>query len=175
VNTAARRPVIGVMGAAAASPPHVADARRLGKLIAQAGWILLTGGRPVGVMEAATAGAKEVPGALTVGILPGSDDEAAEGVDIAIVTGMGDARNAINVLSSSAIVACGVEGAGTASEVSLALKAGVPVVLLRPHKNARALFRALGPSLVHEARTPDAAIRVLMERVGIAPGPVWPS
>jgi urocanate hydratase len=82
-----------------------------------------------------------------------------------IVTGMGDARNVINVLSSRVVVACGVEGAGTASEIALALKSGVPVVLLRAHPEATALFRRLGRSLVHEATTPDEAVRVIEDKL----------
>lgn len=127
----ARRPVIGVMGARKPSPSQRAAARRLGRLIAEAGWILLTGGRPAGVMDAANAGAKEIPGSLTLGILPcGPGDAVSPHVDVAVFTGMGDARDAINVLSSDVVVACGVEGPGTAAEVALALNAGRPTILL---------------------------------------------
>jgi uncharacterized protein (TIGR00725 family) len=80
-------------------------------------------------MEAAAAGAKEA-GGITVGILPGSRaSEANDSIDIPIVTGLGNARNAINVLTSQVIIA--VHGAyGTLSEVALALKCGTPVVAL---------------------------------------------
>jgi uncharacterized protein (TIGR00725 family) len=101
----------------------------LGRAIAQAGWVLLTGGRDAGVMAAANQGAQSA-GGLTVGILPSADhSHLAEGVDIAIVTGMGHARNAINVLSCDVVIACGI-GLGTASEVALAMKSGKPVILL---------------------------------------------
>ena len=117
-----RRPVIGVMGAGEPQPATLEAARRLGRLVAEAGWALLTGGRPAGVMEAASAGAKAVPGSLTIGILPtGPEGPVSSHVDVAIFTGLGDARNAVNVLSSDVVVACGVEGPGTASEVGLAL------------------------------------------------------
>jgi hypothetical protein len=50
--------------------------------------LLLTGGRNLGVMDAASRGAKSV-GGLTVGILPGNDTQGiSEAVDIAIVTGI---------------------------------------------------------------------------------------
>ena len=39
----ARRPVIGVMGAGEPEPGTLAAARRLGQLVAEAGWVLLTG------------------------------------------------------------------------------------------------------------------------------------
>lgn len=122
--------IIGVMGPgeqATAMDRQVAY--ELGQRIAAAGWILLTGGRPVGVMESASRGAKSA-GGLTVGILP-SDlrEDASDAIDIPIVTGMGNGRNIINVLSSSVIISCGL-GAGTVSEVALAIKTGKPVVLL---------------------------------------------
>ena len=78
-------------------------------------------------MEAACRGAKEA-GGTTVGILPGSDRAAAnEFVDVAIPTGMGEARNTLVVRAADALVAVG-GGYGTLSEIALALKAGKRVV-----------------------------------------------
>lgn len=154
-----RRPVIGVIGAAEASPERVADARRLGHLIAERGWVVLTGGRPAGVMAAATAGAKEVAGGLTIGVLPDEGDgPVADGVDIAIRTGMGNARNAINVLSSDVVIACGVEGPGTASEVALALKSGRPVIFLSCSDAEIDYWQKFGPALVRGAADPERAV-----------------
>ncbi|WP_242044677.1 SLOG cluster 4 domain-containing protein [Anabaena azotica] len=106
--------VIGVMGAGEGATANDGEnAYKLGELIAQAGWVLLTGGRNVGVMDAASQGAKSANG-LTVGILPGTQAEGISvAVDIAIFTDMGNARNNINVLSSHVVIACGM-GAGTA-------------------------------------------------------------
>ena len=58
-------------------------------------------------------------------------------VDIAIYTGMGEARNVINVKSCLAAIAIGGEY-GTLSEIALALKGGCPIILLnswslKPH------------------------------------------
>ncbi|HZI73534.1 MAG TPA: hypothetical protein VFD73_05810, partial [Gemmatimonadales bacterium] len=139
-----RTPVIGIMGAAAPTPASYAAAEKLGRLVAERGWIVLTGGEPSGVMAAACAGAKQVAGSLTLGILPGTSERAGPDVDVAVFTGMGDARNAINVLSSDIIVVCGVEGPGTTSEVALAIKAGKPVILLGASSAARAFFRSVG-------------------------------
>ncbi len=151
------------MGAGEPSASQRSAALRLGRLIAEAGWIVLTGGRPAGVMEAASAGAKEVPGSLTLGILPGGrDDPVSVQVDVAIFTGMGNARDAINVLSSDAVVACGVEGPGTAAEVALALKAKRPTVLLGAPAPVVEFYRPLDPAgLLHQAATPEAAIELL--------------
>jgi len=78
-------------------------------------------------MEASAKGAKET-GGITVGILPG--DSAAEAnpyIDIPIVTDLGNARNAINILTSQVIIA--IHGSyGTLSEIALAMKCRVPVV-----------------------------------------------
>lgn len=134
------KPIIGVMGPGeGASLEDINNTCELGKLIAEQNWILLTGGRNVGVMDAASKGAQEA-GGLTVGILPSKDkSDASKHLDIAIATGMGSARNNINVLSSDAIVACGT-GAGTTSEIMLALKAKKPVILLNPSGNVTKLL-----------------------------------
>lgn len=165
-----RRPVIGVMGASAPSPSALASAKQLGRLIAERGWILLTGGRSVGVMAAACDGAKQVPGSLTLGILPGASGGEAPGLDIAVFTGMGEARNAINVLTSDVVVACGVESAGTISEIALALKAEKPVVLLDfSDAGAWTLFAGIQPGArLFRTDSPNEVIRVLEEKLGIA-------
>lgn len=168
-QAAGRRPVVGVMGAGAASPATLELAHTLGRLVAEAGWVVLTGGRPAGVMDAACAGAKMVSGSLTVGILPsGPEGPVSPQVDLAIFTGIGEARNAVNVLSSDVVVACGVEGPGTASEVALALRLGRPIVLLAPSPSASAFFREIaGETTLHQASTAEAAIDLIEHRLGI--------
>lgn len=150
--------IIGVMGPGAqATPTDCRHAFQLGQLIAQAGWVLLCGGRNAGVMDAVSQGAKSA-GGLTVGILPDSRPEAiSPAVDIPILTAMGSARNNINVLSSKVVIACGM-GAGTASEVALALKAQKPVILLNSSSASQQFFQALAPENVLIAQTPEQAI-----------------
>jgi uncharacterized protein (TIGR00725 family) len=78
-------------------------------------------------MEAACRGAKGA-GGTTIGILPGTDRLAANAfVDVAIPTGLGEARNALVVRAADALIAVG-GGYGTLSEIALALKAGKRVV-----------------------------------------------
>ncbi|HET9962319.1 MAG TPA: hypothetical protein VFQ34_08300 [Nitrospiraceae bacterium] len=122
--------IVGVMGPAKARKKDIENARTLGELIARREWIVLTGGRDVGVMDAAGQGAKQVARSLTIGILSSSRDRVSKYVDVAIITEMGSARNNVNVMSSHVVVACGLSGAGTVSEVALALKAGKPVILV---------------------------------------------
>jgi uncharacterized protein (TIGR00725 family) len=137
-------------------------AYQLGRQIAQAGWILLTGGRNRGVMDAVCKGAKSANG-LTVGILPSSDrHHLSKAVDIPIVTGMGSARNNINVLSSEVIVACGM-GAGTASEVALAIKASKSVILLNASFESQAFFQRLASEQVFVAADVEAAIALIQQ------------
>jgi hypothetical protein len=118
------------MGGSNVDEQVYALARELGARIAERGWILLNGGRNTGVMAASAEGAKQ-SGGTVIGILPDrSTKRASPHVDVAIVTGLGDARNLINVLSSDVVIAC-PGGLGTLTEIALALKNRKPVVLLR--------------------------------------------
>ena len=154
-----KRTILGIMGPGpGATVEDIENAYELGRLTASRGWVLLTGGMAAGVMDAANRGAKEA-GGLTLGILPTSDAaDASEAVDIAVVTGMGSARNNINVLTSDVVIACGI-GPGTASEIALALKAGRDVILLGGTSESRAFFADLSPGRVRVAGSPEEAIR----------------
>jgi uncharacterized protein (TIGR00725 family) len=115
-----------VIGSASCREEVAALAREVGQEIARRGAVLVCGGRG-GVMEAACQGAKAM-GGITVGILPGTDRrEANPYVDVPIVTGLGEARNAIVVRTADAVIAVS-GGYGTLSEIGLALKMGRPVV-----------------------------------------------
>jgi uncharacterized protein (TIGR00725 family) len=139
----------------------IRNAFALGSAIADEGWVVLTGGRNRGVMDAVNKGAK-ASGGLTVGILPTKDRRAISvAVDVAIITDMGSARNYINVLTSDIIVACGVGGAGTASEIALALKSDKFVVLFKSSNESRALFKEIGGRLVFEADSVSKTIEII--------------
>ncbi len=82
-------------------------------------------------MQAAAEGARS-SGGSTVGILPGSGAAQSppnHAIDLAIYTGMGQARNVVLVLSADAVIAVGGEW-GTLSEIAMARKHGRPLVLL---------------------------------------------
>src|SRR5690606_19809064 len=124
------KPIVGIMGPGESAKPDENEmAFALGKAIAQEGWIVLTGGRSFGIMEAAMKGAHKANG-LTIGVLPtDSALNSSEDTDIRIVTGMGSVRNINNVLSSRNLVIIGM-AAGTASEVTLAINKNKTVILL---------------------------------------------
>ncbi len=151
-----RRSIVGVMGSGeGATQDDCRVASELGKLIAKEGWVLLTGGRSAGVMEAASSGASAA-GGLTVGILPGSDATGiAASVHVAIVTGLGEARNNVNILTSDVIIACGMN-AGTASEVALAIKGRRPLILLGQDHSTVSFFRRLDEGIRLAADAPEA-------------------
>lgn len=151
--------IIGVMGPGeGAKESDLKLAAKLGQLIAGQQWVLLTGGRNIGVMEAASKGAQEA-GGLTVGILPSSDkNDASEYLDISICTGMGSARNNINILSCDVVVACG-SGAGTTSEIMLALKASKPLVLLNADDHLLRYMETLSCPMPYVAGSPEEAIK----------------
>jgi uncharacterized protein (TIGR00725 family) len=141
----------------------------LGQAIAKEGWVLLSGGRKSGVMEAVNEGAKNADrNALTIGILPGKDKkQLSDCVDVGIVTGMDSARNNINILSSDVVIACGYGGSGTASEIALALKAGKDVILLNERPDCRKFFAAIGGKLLHQTESVEATIslvKILLEK-----------
>jgi uncharacterized protein (TIGR00725 family) len=154
-----RKIIIGVMGRGEnATANDLQNAYILGQLIATQGWVLLTGGRNVGVMDAVNKGAKSADG-LTIGILPGDNnqDGISSSVDIAIFTDMGNARNNVNILTSDVVIACGM-GAGTASEVALALKAKKQVILLTDDEESKLFFKKLLPENVHIVESAENAI-----------------
>ena len=148
--------IVGVMGGGKVTSQVAASAYRLGSLIAAQGWILLNGGRNAGVMASSARGAREKDG-LTVGILPDDNPHAASAfIQIPILTGMGNARNCINVLSSHVVVAC-AGGTGTISEIALALKSNRPVILM--NFDIQAMFkRYLDTEMLSAVKTPEEVI-----------------
>jgi uncharacterized protein (TIGR00725 family) len=158
--------IVGVMGAGeGATAEDLHRALELGERIARHGWVLLSGGRNAGVMHEVNRGAKQVQGSLTIGILPNARAAVSEFVDVAIITDLGNARNNINVLSSDVIVACGMGGAGTASEIALAIKAGKPVILLGSDETSKQFFQRLGEGRIFTAETPEQVMRVIVEQL----------
>jgi len=116
---------IAVVGPSAATPAEHALGEAVGRLIAEAGAVLVCGGLG-GLMEAAASGCAAA-GGRSVGVLPGERADANPYLTVAVATGMGEARNAIVVRTADAVIAVAGEF-GTLSEIALALKMGKPVV-----------------------------------------------
>lgn len=118
--------IIAVIGGAETTQKNLNIAEEVGSLIAKNGAMLITGGLG-GVMGAASRGAKQA-GGLVIGILPGTDKRTAnEYVDIAIVTGMNQARNIIIARTCDCAIA--INGRyGTLSEIAYCLMFNVPVI-----------------------------------------------
>ena len=132
--------IISVIGAGNCNNETYSIAEEIGKLIAQKGAILVTGGLG-GVMEAASKGAIEA-GGTTVGILPGfSKEDANKYVSIPITTGLSHARNIVIARSADAVIAVSGEY-GTLSEIAVALKLGKPVIGIKTWENIEGLIEA---------------------------------
>jgi hypothetical protein len=146
------RPVqVSVIGSGA---EHEERAAEVGRLLAERGCVVVTGGLGE-VMAAAARGAKEA-GGTTIGILPGTSAiEANEWIDHAVATGLGHMRNFAVAASGDAVIAVG--GAwGTLSEIAFAKILGRPVVILEP-----------GPAVegVERAATPAEAVDLVLARL----------
>ncbi|MCU0296207.1 MAG: TIGR00725 family protein [Candidatus Nanopelagicales bacterium] len=146
---------IAVVGPAQAEPADLTAAEEVGRLLAAAGHTVITGGHG-GVMEAASRGAAIAEGNI-VAILPGTARDANPFVTIALPTGLGEMRNALIVRAADAVVCVGGSW-GTLSEVALAMRTGVPVVMLGGWDLPP------GPVVVQSAREAVAtAIRLAMQ------------
>jgi uncharacterized protein (TIGR00725 family) len=82
-------------------------------------------------MRAVCEGAHKA-GGLVIGVLPNDKQHPLEKypnefVDIPILTGMYDARNVINAKTPHVLVAMS-GGAGTLSEIAIAIRSGTPVI-----------------------------------------------
>ena len=157
------KPIIGIMGPGENARPEENEmAFDLGKAIAEQGWIVLTGGRSFGIMEAAMKGAHDANG-LTIGVLP--DDttlNSSDAADIKIVTGMGSGRNIVNVLSSHILVVIGM-AAGTASEVALAIKANKKIILLQQEEITIRFFKNIGTYKIMVANTIEETMKIIRD------------
>jgi uncharacterized protein (TIGR00725 family) len=148
---------IAVIGAAEGEAEALEAAEEVGRLLAEAGAVVICGGRG-GVMEAASRGATKA-GGVAIGVLPGSDpNEANDHVAHVVATGVGQARNLAVVGSGEAVIA--VDGHwGTLSEIAFARKLGKPVVALRSWELQHRTDQELG---IVEAETPAEAVKAAL-------------
>ena len=134
-----------------------AQAEAVGRLLAERGYTVVTGGGDE-VMAAAARGAKQA-GGRTIGILPGeSPDAANEWIDISVATGIGHARNLAVAASGDAVIAVGGSW-GTLSEIAFARRLGRPTVVLDPGLPAE------GEGIIRAA-TPEEAVELALSALG---------
>jgi uncharacterized protein (TIGR00725 family) len=153
------RKQIGVIGAGACSEEAESLAENVGREIARKGAVLLCGGLG-GVMEAASRGAKK-EGGTTLGVLPGiRREDANPWIDVAILSGMGHARNALIAQSSDVLIAVGGEY-GTLSEIALGMKMGKPVVVLESKWKIEGTQQVKNPK-----EAVETAFRLIEDRTG---------
>jgi uncharacterized protein (TIGR00725 family) len=131
---------VAVIGSGA---EHEARAEQVGRLLAERGCTVVTGGLGE-VMAAAMRGAKSA-GGTTIGVLPGESRAAAnEWCDHVVVTGIGHARNLAVVASGDAVIAVG-GGYGTLAEIGFSRALGRRVVVLEPGWEVEGVERAVSP------------------------------
>jgi uncharacterized protein (TIGR00725 family) len=132
---------------------HEARAEEVGRLLAERGCTVVTGGGNE-VMSAAARGAKQA-GGTTIGILPGERRrDANEWIDHVVVTGIGHARNLAVAASGEAVIAVGGSW-GTLAEIAFARRLGRPVVILEPGW-------ALEGEGVERADSPEQAVELAL-------------
>jgi len=158
-------PQISVVGSAQGEGDALRDAEAVGRGIAEAGAVLVCGGRG-GVMEAASKGASGA-GGVVLGVLPTiSREDANPYVSHVVATGVGEARNLAVVASGDAVIAIGGEW-GTLSEIAYARKLGRPVISLRSWPLSNRAGTDLG---ILEADSPEDAVKVALEAAGAGTG-----
>jgi uncharacterized protein (TIGR00725 family) len=144
---------IAVIGSGA---EHEARAEEVGRLLAERGCTVVTGGLGE-VMAAACRGARAA-GGTTVAIVPGESRATAnEWADHVVATGVGHARNLAVVASGDAVIAVGGQW-GTLAEIGLARVLGRTVVVLDPG------WELEGDGIEHAA-TPAEAVEVALKRL----------
>jgi uncharacterized protein (TIGR00725 family) len=144
---------ISVIGAGEGAEEILRDAEVVGRSLAEAGAVVVCGGRG-GVMEAVAKGAAEAGGTV-LGILPTlATADANPYVTHAIATGTGHARNLAVVASGDAVIAVGGEW-GTLSEIAYARMLDRPVVAIQSWSLRNHAGTDLG---IVEAETPQEAV-----------------
>ena len=165
---AERRRQIAVIGSARCGQDSelAGLAEEVGRLLAEAGAVLVNGGMG-GVMEAASRGAAGAGGTV-IGIVPsGSIEDSNAHCTHVVATGIGQARNLAVVASGEAVIAIGGEW-GTLSEIGFARRLGREVVTVHS-------WRARGEGTMAEmpgvsaADSAAQAVSAALAAIGEAP------
>lgn len=144
---------VAVSGGGTCSPAVAMEAASLGEQLALLGVVIVCGGLG-GVMEAVARGARK-RGGVVIGVLPGYDRRSGNRfLSVAVPTGLGHARNVLIAAAGDVLVAF-PGGAGTLSEIALALR------LERPIVGVGAWGHVAGVDEVHDVTAAVERIRLL--------------
>jgi uncharacterized protein (TIGR00725 family) len=150
---------IAVIGPSRPTEGEAALAFQVGQLLAEHGAVVVSGGEE-GVMEAVCKGAKEAGGTV-VGILgDGNRDNANPYLSVAIVTGMGVARNAVVIRSADAVISVGCSW-GTLTEMGFAVRLGRPLIALHGWRVSDDQGQPVDAD-VRRAETAEEAVRLAL-------------
>ncbi|MEO0404903.1 MAG: TIGR00725 family protein, partial [Bacteroidota bacterium] len=123
-----RRNQVTVIGNWDANPKQYELGVSIGKLCAELDLVVISGGR-TGLMEAVAKGCHENNG-ISIGLLPSEKFEDSNQFNhIVIPTGIGYARNSMNVLAADLVIVVG-GASGTLSEMAYAWCYKKPMVVL---------------------------------------------
>ncbi len=111
--------------------PEVFDyAYELGKLVAQQGWSVITGGKS-GVMEAANRGCKEA-GGISIGVVTGDKRFTANDyVDVEVLPGMFNCGEEMALITMCDAVIMLGGGMGTLQELTIVYRQAKPIFSIR--------------------------------------------
>lgn len=151
-----RRTQIAVCGSSSSDDELDSAAAEVGRLLAEAGAVVVCGGRE-GIMRAVSEAAVAAGGDV-IGVLPADDLESGnEQLTHVVATGIGQARNLAVVASADAVIALGGEW-GTLSEIAFARRLERPVVTLDSWQLSGRGAMA-GPPGIEQARDAADAVK----------------
>jgi len=174
-----RKIQIGVIGSAGqddyknncgASEEMIIIAKEVGKLLAKANAVVVTGGKD-GIMEAAARGAK-IAGGLTVGVIKGRDRFMSnQYIDIEVLSGMiADGFDELTlVLMCDALIVIG-GGAGTLQEIAIAYRNNKPIVVIDylggwGKKLAGEYLDERKKVIIKSAKNPNEAVNLVLSEI----------
>ena len=155
----ARSTQIAVCGSSRSDDDLDDYAAKVGRLLAEAGAVVVCGGRE-GIMSAVSRAACEAGGQV-IGVLMADDlDSGNEHLTHVVATGIGDARNLAVVASADAVIAIGGEW-GTLSEIAFARRLERPVITLDSWRLSGRGPMANPPGIVAAGDPADAVSQAL--------------
>ena len=137
--------IIGVMGAPDSTEEQNKISYEVGFLLAKNNFAILTGGYKEGIMNETLKGAFESDeNSLRIGLMPTgkySKNFDSDYVNLAIYTGIGDARNSSNAKTVDALIFPTHLSDGTLSEAAYGLKRNIPKIFIKASQKDKDYFQ----------------------------------